>query len=116
MNHNLRKLIEHVESQPESALGMGAFVNECGTTLCLAGHAALLSGCTLEDRDGIPYFARDGRRAVPFYEAMRWLNIPYSVANNLFFVDGWPFVGDQTMDNVTKQDALEAMRRLESKL
>jgi len=113
---NLRLLIEHVESLPSEGLDMSDYVNDCGTALCLAGHAALLDGCALRAEEGydIFYFERDGEGVSAFLVARDWLGLSHTVASSLFFAKGWPFPRSMSLHKVTKEQALEALRTLEA--
>lgn len=82
---NAKKLVGQLERLPDEKFDMSRYVqhNECGTTACIAGWAALLNGGPeyrgSRDSDNVFYWAQD------------WLGLKYPTAQDLFLNhDGWP--------------------------
>lgn len=90
----LRKVLDHIDAHPEewhqSLWGMETS-NACGTALCIAGHAMVMSGYATSERTGVPgrpleFFTPDGR-CVEYTEAehgQRLLGLTRAEAEYLF--------------------------------
>lgn len=66
---------------------MGAYAerNECGTSMCIAGHALDLQGYKIRFEDGWPvFFNPEGQRVTPMNAAERELGLPHHEAYDLF--------------------------------
>ncbi len=98
----LQRVREQIAAEPK-AFDMAYYGNatECGTTLCIAGWACVLTGATFDgDR-----FRRDGQVINADRDAKSQIGLPD--LDHLFTPDYWP-------DGYDDEDPADALRLLDS--
>lgn len=74
--------VENMETEQPLSLMEDYFAETpCGTVGCIAGEACLMEGCPLPFPDRV-----NG----PYLKAMAILDIGYGLAEDVFYVGGWP--------------------------
>ena len=82
------KVLSHIEHDPDSHY-QGSWINECGTTACIAGHAMLASGQYVrrqsEYSELVHLVHKDtGKLAEPVIDGARLLGLTSDDATNIF--------------------------------
>lgn len=76
------KVLSHIEGDPDSHY-QGSWINDCGTTACIAGHAMLASGEYIRELD------ENGKYARLIHRVTRQQSEPLIAAKDLLGLDGF---------------------------